>query len=296
MRQEISLDARIDKVFQEKQYERRQRAIEKARTILGKLRVNPETFRDLYGNVNINADLAYVRRTRYSMEMHDTIRERQSKEIADTFEVILHEQVGKNKWLGENAFSVKTSEYDDIRNGVDSVTEFLTGPSSVSHLALGIDITFGYNLAKKFERIKEEIDAGNLTQVKYFVSPSQHFRGELKKIPRVVAGADIDSVNGLITLWLNEDDVLLKRHPVQLKILDEMKMQLEVFREYSKQRRPELVPVFQQRLNLIDSLVERKKDLRNELVLNETLDEEHDKVLSTIKSCLTSIFRIPTRL
>lgn len=296
MKGEFLLDARIDKVFQEKQHERRQRAIEKARTILQELRVSIEAFRDLYGDTNVSEDLAYVRRMRHSMEIDETERERESKEIADAFEVILHEQIGKNKWLGENAFSVKTSEYDDIRNGVDNVIEFLTGPSAVSHLALGIDITFGSHIAKKFERIKNEIDKGSLTQVKYFVSPTQHFRGELRKIPRVVVGADIDSVNGLITLWLNEDNALLERHPVQLKILDEMKMQLEVFREYAKQRNPELFPVFQQRINFIDSLIEQKRDLRNELVSSEILDEEHDKVLLTIRSCLTSIFKVPASL
>ena len=52
-----------------------------------------------------------------------------------------------NNWLGPEATAIKSSRYDDIKNGVDNIVEFHKEEDfSSSHLALAIDETFSHDV------------------------------------------------------------------------------------------------------------------------------------------------------
>jgi hypothetical protein len=102
-------------------------------------------------------------------------------------------------------------------------------------MGMGIDVSFSHNLQKKFQRIKDEIDAydgkdNRLGRVKYFASEKMGFRGELSGLPRVVAALDTEIIEDLARTKNNNIGVHMARHEIIL----EMEHQLAVFADYAR--------------------------------------------------------------
>lgn len=197
-----------------------------AQAILDRDAINPHDFVDLYDGAKITSDLSYVEGLKEKFTNNDT------KETATVLEAILYEQIELSEWLGGNAETFKTSEYDDFVNAVDMIVEF-NDEETTSHLALGVDITFGSTvIAKKFDRIKKEIEADKLAQIKYF--ESHGFKGALQQLPRVVIGVEKETVTKLAGLWMQHKKVELAKHEVQTIILAEIIEQLLAFKKYAE--------------------------------------------------------------
>ena len=209
------------------------KAYERARTYVHETEIQPEQFRDLYGKDVVDDDTAYVA----EMEEKFTHEGEPSevKKLATIFEALLHERIAYGKWLGSESSSQKTSRYDDIFNGVDEVVETEVHEAATSYLGLTLDATLG-SADAKFKRIKREIDAGELSKVKYFRSKKGEFRGELSRVPRVVIATDAKTVLELATLWLNKDYKTLNEHPFQHQMLEEILLQLGHFETYARER------------------------------------------------------------
>lgn len=134
------------------------------------------------------------------------------------------------------------------------------GCGAAAHLALAIDVTFSPNIRDKFERIREEIDRGDLATVKYFHSDYMHFRGQLSKVPRVIIGADCRTVKELADLWLNDKKRKLGEHQIQFQILDEILLQLKIFRAYAERKgQADLVDIYGRAEELVTKIWEQKR-------------------------------------
>ncbi len=273
--------------FKEKLYERAQ----------GVFRVNPpinpEKFRNVsgYENVEIDHDVKYVRDMEQKFDREDTPEQKEQKRFAKILEAMLNELIELYDWMGPDATTITTSDFDDIGNGVDMVAEFpdkeeksrLVGDpterreKSASHLALAVDVTFASEIGKKIERIQREIERGELASVKYFESEFLGEKGRLPTIPRVIIGADVDTIKNLGALWLAEDKKALAVHEIQKVILEEVRMQLEVFAEYARIKNQEKVAeTYKATLEVIQDILEDKKDISIDALL-------HDKVFDAIK-------------
>lgn len=257
------------------------RAYKKAQEILQEDIVDPEEFVDLYGRENVEKDLDYVKEMEERFRKESTLEIERTKRMATVLEAIIYEQAELSEWLGPNACTIKPSRYDDIKNGVDSVVEFQKEEGEASHLALAIDVTFSPNIEKKLERIKREIRNGQLTRIKYFVSEYMGFRGELTRVPRVVIGADVTRIRELSDLWLNKRKRELADHPVQFQILEEMRMQLEFFKEYAREvGREEIALVYHRSLEMIKGIIASKQEEKGELPVEEL---ERDQIFRSIQ-------------
>lgn len=192
--------------------------------------IHPEEFSDLYGSEVIQRDLATVERLKAKFGAPD-----RAKFAAEILEGIIYDQSELSDWLGPHAHTIKTSEFDDIVNGVDLVVEFDEPAQSRKHLALGVDATFGTTtIEKKFLRIKEEIDSGNLASIKYFRSQTGNFMGRLSKVPRVVTGVDQEHLLELAGVWTQGLNKELGVHPAQRLILAQIAQQLKTFSAYAE--------------------------------------------------------------
>lgn len=224
--------------------------------------INPKEFTN-YDPAMIEDDLKYVDRMKKVFEQSDaqlSLEQKRDQKLGLIFEVIIHEQAELNEWLGANVSTRKASDFDDIRNGVDSIAEFKHDIGS-SHLALAIDVTRG-NPAKKMERIKEEIDNEQLSEVKYFESSDETFKGSLKKVPRVVIGADRESILKLAEQWTKNDRKGLAVNSMQLQILDEIKAQLETFMAYAENKgKRDIAKIYRGQLSLINEIRRGKEKL-----------------------------------
>ena len=247
--------------------------------------IKPEQFEDLYGPQGIKRDERYVAIMEKKFQEPTDTKQEELNKLATIFEAIIHINAELNEWFGPDATTIKTSRYDDIKNGVDSVAEFRENEASASYLALAIDVTFDHDTERKFERIKSEIKKGELAKIKYFYSEHMGIRGELTKVPRVVIGADIQTVKNLSELWMEKNNKALMRHQIQFQILEEILLQLETFAEFVKNnKQPEIAAVYEKTLSVVERIYEEKK---------KTIKDsgERDDVFYTIKSTLDGFNR-----
>ena len=210
------------------------KAFERAKTIIEKAEIQPEDFGDVYDADEIRDDIQYVERIERRIEEQETSEQKKHKKLATVFEAIVHEHAELSEWFGPDAETIKPSRYDDIKNGVDTIAELKEGGKSVTHLAMGIDVTFSVDAEKKFKRIKQEIENGTLAEVKYFHSEYMEVRERLSNVPRVVIGADEKTIRELSTLWLEGRKKELGNHPIQFQILEEIADQLKVYKAYAE--------------------------------------------------------------
>lgn len=190
--------------------------------------------------------------------------------MATILEAVISDHAEMSNWFGPNSFSVKTSRYDDIKNGVDMVIEFVED-NSASHLALGIDVTFSPRLDKNFQRIKGEIEQGQLAKIKYFRSEALNFRGELTNLPRFVIMVDNKTAQNLAKLWFQGENNKLGEHFVQLQILSQILIQAELFSRYAQkigkiniaktyQKVKEIIkPIFQEKIEFFKNKLDETK-------------------------------------
>jgi hypothetical protein len=219
-------DAAIDRSQNRVEHPVLKRMHAEARRILDDGSIDPTTFIDLYGNENVTRDLRKVETLKAKFENSE------SKSASEIFEALVLQHTELSDWLGPNAETIRTSEFDDIINGVDLVLEFNENQST-KHLALGVDITFGsLSMQKKFERIKMEIEKDELAVVKYF--RAHGYEGSLKQLPRVVIGVDIDKVINLAGLWERHDNKALQNHITKDIIAEEIEKQLRTFLVYAQ--------------------------------------------------------------
>lgn len=247
----------------------------RAAEALAAAEVKPELFAGLYDDNVIQRDAREVKRWE-SFESH-------GKMYADILEAVVCEHGELSDWFGSKSQVIKTARFDDYINKIDMVIETEDETSGFSHLALGVDVTFGSkDLHKKFDGIRSKIDDGSLGEVKYFHSDRQHFTGRKRMVPQVVVGVEIERVKELGLLWMNRRNKELALHPVQTTILEEAALQLEAFAEYAERTgKTELVTIFRKELQKIRELLAEKKEAG-------IASMKDDKVFAEIKRNLAS--------
>lgn len=171
---------------------------------------------------------------------------------------------GDNEWFGKNARVIVPSRYDDIVHGVDGIVEFEGEKNFFSHLALGIDMTVSTDVNRKMKKILQDIDRGELTMMSYFHSERQHFKGEKRNIPRVIVGADRQTMHDLTVTWMKEEGMIadFTKHPMQIQMLDGIVWQLEAFAAYAeKKNKPALVEIYRNDLAIIREVLSEKQEV-----------------------------------
>lgn len=238
---------------------------------------------DTYPEDSVKRDIAEVKRLEGIFEPSP------SKIHADILEAIVCEHGELSNWFGPESQIIKTSRFDDYINKIDMVVETKgddRGVSRFSHLALGIDVTFGSrDLYRKFDTIRANIDNGTLGEVKYFRSDRQHVTRYLRKVPQIVVGVAIEKVRELGLLWMNRKNKELSEHAVQVTILEEAMLQLKAFIEYAENSEGKeargVVPILEKELEKIRELLEEKKK-------QGLVGIKDDKVFEEIKRNLLS--------
>lgn len=275
----------LEKLDQEKIYQ-------KARNLIDELRVHEEDLRDLYGDV-VTQDIQKVKRIEDGFARNDSQENVEAKRLADLFEALVLDLGELSDWFGENAFTIKTSLYDDYVNGVDMVIEFRGGEEeSATYLGVAADVTFSSNATEKFEKIRGHIDNGELGKVKYFSSEHMETQGELTKLPEVVIGVSKKTVMELSELWITRNQKEMAKHYAQLMILKQMREQLETFSLYSESiGKTDLSALFKERLAIIDGILATKKEIERESGWNITLDTVHTDIMKFLNSWKQSIAR-----
>lgn len=271
--------------------------------------IDPKSFDDLYDKGVIEADIRRVSEleAKFKAEAENDPSKEAWDKRGKLFEAIVRDQTEMSDWMGETARVIVPSRFDDIVGGVDGIVEF-DDETSKTHLVLAIDVTESeLGLNRKFEKISASIRSGRLSRVKYF--RSGNMRGELTLVPRVVIGANRESMNEVAELLLEfkttqkggaqrggkesekfrEARKSLAESDMQYKILVEMKEQLIAARDYAKaapyetveaaERKKDIVAAYDRVLALINDILREKPEAE----LKETRSRlERDGVFNLI--------------
>ncbi len=199
-------------------------------------RILEDSFHDIYEDSEIEEDKNYVLRMKREFKKHENKESEKSKEIANAIEIIINDQIELSDWLGGETYTYQTSEYDDIKNGIDAVLEFISEDkeNDQSFLGIAFDITYKNDVSKKFFRIKKEIEENEKNNIKYFQSENTEYKGPIENIARLVIGLDINSGEELIELYCEKENKKLENHFFQFQLIDELLYQLDVFIKYSE--------------------------------------------------------------
>lgn len=262
-------------------------AYERAEKVLADS-IDPREFSDLYKDVDRDIEWVNKMDQKFRAAARENPELGHFKMLAKAFEAVLYEQAEQSDWFGPDAVTIRTSRYDDYKNGVDSVVEFEEGESKASHLALAIDVTTSSHLRDKLWRIRDEINQGHLAEVKYFKSDRLNIRGQMTNIPRVIIGAQKSSVLEVINYWLNREQSKLAKHPIQLKILKETEIQLDAFQDYSlRHKQPELAAIYGKAKAIIDDIMANKKPRPKELE-----EIENDEVFHALQAYVSNFKQV----
>jgi hypothetical protein len=271
-----------------------EKAYGKAKLMFDKTMIKPEKFIKVegFGQEVVDEDLVYVKEMEAKFEAElgrmkpeDRKRAEQTNKLALILEAIIHDHAELSEWLGSDVITIKTSKLDDYKNGVDTVAEFTGNKGDVEYLGLAIDVTFSSDVENKFKRIKQEIKDGTLAEVKYFKYKDKK-TGEdkylLKNVPRIIIGADINTIKELQELWLDKKMRELSKHPIQFQILEEIMIQLDVYEEYAeKHKKKEIVKVYRKINMIISKIYDKRIDLVEDTGKRDSL---YDQIRSRVKN------------
>ncbi len=263
-------------------------AYKKAEALLVKGRIDMESFKPPQGNYDpemVDRDIqivaAHEERFAYGEKRDPSTIE--PKRMATVFEALVCEQINENMWFGGNGRMTPASKYDDYENGVDGILNILESGRN-NFLALGIDVTFsGKQMEEKIDNIVSQIDRNEMATVKYFVMPDGTYKGELRRVPRIVLAAEVGSVKQLAEQWAaGENQKLFKNHWMQFQLLEMAIKQCEAFGSYASRRN----------LNDVSSAYDAMKrkiesiyNLRKKFI---TMPQDRDKMMKRIEEALPS--------
>lgn len=235
---------------------------ESVRRRLSEVAFDPNTFADLYSEENVAKDLRYVEDRKRAFqsssdrEVSHGLTEQDVKDLSERVEYEVIRGINAGRWF-EGVGAYKTSEYDDIANGVDVVLEMLN-QNTYGHLGLGLDITFSQNVEKKFKRIKGEIDAydgekSRLGRVKYFNSKNTGIRGELGDLARAVVAIDLPMLKDMVEA--KKPDSLHSHMSKHITLL-EIQQQLATFLRYAERSNSLAAQPIERASSFIQTMVE----------------------------------------
>ncbi len=252
-------------------------------------RPNPCDFIDIYSKKEIAKDLTElefrkkdIRRKIDNMDKDEReVSERNAKR-AQAFEIVVADQAHDGQWFGENAMISRTSEFDDIINGTDFVVEIVADEDEsqeVKRIAFAVDASTSSSpevIQRKIERnIKKIKNTANPPGVKYF--NSQIFgekKGKIENLLPVVIGAERKNIDELFDLFaqlknlektngpMEEKKELRNRlanHPLQAIFLEQIKDQLNLYREIFKEI-PNKDEECEELIFIIDQAVKEKEE------------------------------------
>ncbi len=229
-----------------------------------------DDFKEVYGEEEVERDKEETERLKniYKEEMKEDPEKEKLKKFATIFEAIIHQHGEQAEWFGPNAYTIKSSDYDDFKNGVDEILEFHKESGEgkeISHLTMGIDVTTKGSLDDKLRSVWRKVKSGELSEVKYFGSEEVE-KGKLEHVPSVAVNAEPREIKKVMDLWMEGRNKEIANHPLQIRILEQMEGQLETFQNWARENEKEnLANIFEERLRIIQSILEGKAELKGDL-------------------------------
>jgi hypothetical protein len=259
---------------------------------------DPNDFREIYGDNEVNLDIKYANLLERKWEMERSEmngperkffeREKQKAIIAEG--IITNQLSGS--WLNVegspySVIAAPTSKPDDYgvinksRKGFDLSLEFINNEESSPDIYAGssIDVTTSENekvVKSKISKIINLIKSGETPIIKYFENDAETFKGSIDVAPFVLVLSAATTKDLFEKEYRNKKEDL-ENHTVQLSLLNQLKEQAETFSILAmKYENETLVNSYEQSLKHIKYLLLKKKEFYDNLDINiDHVDEKY---------------------
>lgn len=189
-----------------------------------------------YTKEAIEKDAMYVESTRRRIEEKNSSHGRQildrnemGFQLSEILQAMIVDRMNHH-WF-KDVKSIMTSDFDDLRVGIDAVLKHKDG----GYLGAAFDFTVSSQEAiiekKLIREWERNIKTGKIPTIKYFEDPDTHQKGSLL-VPKFIIGASKKDVEGLATAYLEDNNELLENHPFKYLILQQIEEQLQTVLDY----------------------------------------------------------------
>jgi hypothetical protein len=276
-------------------------------------RVSMDDFADVYGKDEIDRDKAEVERIErgFQKKLEEKPFDEQDEKVkkmrrGEALEAVFRDHIESKNWFGNEAVFVRSSRYDDLKNGVDGYVEFAVDGESGEIIALAIDVSMSSKIEQKVDRNVRKVLGDERSEIKYFEpqTSTQYPKGKLENVIPLVIGVDgrhssevfnssaqllkleknaesAESKNLRATLEASRDAKWqeLEEHPAQVIFIKEVRVQLLMYERIldGNEERADVLSRVRKAREIVEDILESKKDIDAE-------DMQDDAVLDGIKS------------
>ncbi|MDD5340853.1 MAG: hypothetical protein PHC97_00225 [Patescibacteria group bacterium] len=234
--------------------------LEKIQAEWNKLKPKIKNFSDVYPAKEIAADSEEIEKLKEKFAARG--------ETAIVGESVIMEGIYEAEWIAEGIEVLPTSEYDDIKNGIDFVLRL---DEKDKPLYLGVDVTTSTDyevINAKRENILNFLRRGELGRLKYFEDQASDIKGriELPKIAVVLSS-----------------EAALKMQDLMLKIKEHKELSLTEETELEKVRESVEKEVTDQLQKIIDNIDLLAKQSKFKKEKYKDFQDRYQEILNRIK-------------
>ncbi len=215
----------------------------------------------------------------------------QAKKVATIVERAIVHSVSNLEWYGEDVSIEPTSQFDDIKRGVDDILQ-IRKEEADSFLGLGIDVTYRGLLSEQYRHklftLLKSIQSGYSTKIKYF----KNHQGECMRefsVPKTILFFDTGDVKDLVNMVKNIDnpDVMegYKNSPMKFKVLNQMLIQCEILAEFAEEFQNPVFRKYQEVVSTIKQLSWKNNEIK------KILDARHEDEVTKHMKYLINEFK-----
>lgn len=178
-----------------------------------------------------------------------------------------------NKYWFKDCKSIMTSDYDDLRVGIDAVMKNKKG----GYLGLAFDFTITNQEKTIYHKLQNIWDRntkdGKIPTIKYFEDPDTKQKGNLL-VPKFIIGASKIDVEEFATAYLIDDISTLENHPFKYLMLLQIEEQLQTVLDYYEVNNENTSLSFAKtQYERIQNIL---RNMKNDIHVNEKMHENID--------------------
>lgn len=208
-----------------------------------------------------------------------------TKKIATIAERAIAYGVSELGWCGDGVSIDATSNFDDVKRGVDEVMQIKSEGMETSSLGLGIDVTYRGLLSEsykgKFMKLLNSINNGYSTQIKYFKNHAGEMMEEFS-VPKIVLYVNFEEVKDLIRMINNSDNSEVmnefKKSPQRFSVINQVIVMCEELGAFAKDCGNDVSDQYYAVVNSMRGIIENNSEIKE--VLNK---KENDEISTHIK-------------
>lgn len=208
-------------------------------------------------------------------------------QLSEIMQAMIVDRMNKHWFKGCKA--IMTSDYDDLKVGIDAVLKHEKG----TYLGAAFDFTVTSQDKVVYQKLSREwnrnIKEGRVPTVKYFEDPDTNEKGRLI-VPKFIIGASKKDVEELAAAYLNGNEELLENHPFKYVLLLQIEEQLQTILDYYETNTDSTLSFAKDKYQKIQTLL---RTMKKEIHADEKMDADlHEYAKNNVALDMMRRFRI----